>query len=676
MTDKPILLFLHGVGSGDWKDGWKPALAGALAELGYPELDAAEVIAPKYPNALHGVDDNVPLPELTVKAPSGEVAKRNRRDFERREGAIEVRLGRHVPGKGWFGGDAVAQGALHVPKFDQADKYLNNRRIRAFVLARIIEQLPGSGRLVIVGHSLGSVIAADLVRRLPTDVEVVGMVTIGSPLANSKFHVDGLRGILKEPPMNLAWWVNFWNPADPVTTHRGISSVFSWMIDHRIQTKVDVRVHDAVTYLTNEAVATAIGYALYGSLSREVAVVDQGVDISLDYAETIALIALRYAYLMKTKLEGDQRERFANALRQVQAHTFDLVKQRNAHDGRPLPSAIASLATDLSDPHSVASEPSRSYHLSKEDAVVVLTSLAAANVMQPFEINVSREIRREAMEDLTIEMGLGRQLGSDVFTAAEAARRVLSAGGTNWIKWAAIGVGAAAVLATGGLALAAVPAGLAGAAAITSALAAFGPGGMIGGLLTGAALVSVGTGGIAVGLASPTTSAETVEAVVSTQLAAAILRKSQGIEQDAATWSNLVETGIELRRERARLEPLSDESAPTLKELKRKLDTIDRALTYLSAEGLGQSDEDAPDAAKGSGIEFLQRATEAFRPVDLDGDGIPDKPRAFTTAEDAGSAIKGAAAGAAGAVSSLFRSKREGDRSPDDADAETADEPG
>ena len=47
---------------------------------------------------------------------------------------------------------------------------------------------------------------------------------------------------------------------------------------------------------------------------------------------------------------------------------------------------------------------------------------------------------------------------------------------------------------------------------------------LIGGLLTGAALVSVGTGGIAVGLASPTTSAETVEAVVSTQLAAAILR--------------------------------------------------------------------------------------------------------------------------------------------------------
>ena len=52
----------------------------------------------------------------------------------------------------------------------------------------------------------------------------------------------------------------------------------------------------------------------------------------MDYAETIALIALRYAYLMKTKLEGDQRERFANALRQVQAHTFDLVKQRNAHE--------------------------------------------------------------------------------------------------------------------------------------------------------------------------------------------------------------------------------------------------------------------------------------------------------------------------------------------------------
>lgn len=65
------------------------------------------------------------------------------------------------------------------------------------------------------------------------------------------------------------------------------------------------------------------------------------------------------------------------------------------------------------------------------------------------------------------------------------------------------------------------------------------------------------------------------------------------------------------------------------------------------------------DAARRLGVETFDRATEAFRPVDLDGDGVPDKPRALSAAEDAGSAIQGAAAGMAGAVGSLFRRKRE-----------------
>lgn len=71
------------------------------------------------------------------------------------------------------------------------------------------------------------------------------------------------------------------------------------------------------------------------------------------------------------------------------------------------------------------------------------------------------------------------------------------------------------------------------------------------------------------------------------------------------------------------------------------------------------------DAAKRLGAETLDRATEAFRSVDIDGDGIPDKPRALTAVEDAGSAIKGKTAEAVGVVGSLFRRKQEGASSPD-----------
>ncbi|HRL81223.1 MAG TPA: hypothetical protein PLK46_12940 [Propioniciclava sp.] len=63
-------------------------------------------------------------------------------------------------------------------------------------------------------------------------------------------------------------------------------------------------------------------------------------------------------------------------------------------------------------------------------------------------------------------------------------------------------------------------------------------------------------------------------------------------------------------------------------------------------------------AAKRLGDETFNHATEVFRAVDLDGDGIPEPPRAATAAAQASEAIKGAAAGVSGAVGILFQRKR------------------
>ncbi len=57
--------------------------------------------------------------------------------------------------------------------------------------------------------------------------------------------------------------------------------------------------------------------------------------------------------------------------------------------------------------------------------------------------------------------------------------------------------------------------------------------------------------------------------------------------------------------------------------------------------------------------ETFNRAADVFRAVDLDGDGIPDRPKALAVAEEATSAIKGIATGAAGAIGSVFRRKRD-----------------
>lgn len=588
MSNEPVLLFLHGVGDGNRDGAWLTGLSAALGRLGYPHVDPERVIAPRYAHALKGSDESLRLPPVTVKRPVRDKVRQNRRDFERRTAALEFRLGRHNQGRGWGGAELVVNGSAGLPGFGQVRKYLGDVDVRAQVLQLILKKLPAAGPIVIIGHSLGSVIAADLLRRLPEGLNVVGMVTIGSPLASGRFEVDKLRESMQEPPTNLAWWANFWNVLDPVAAHRGLSSVYNWMLDFRIGTGFNHHVHDAEAYLSHDAVAEAVGFALFGSRCTELVSIDHGLDIALDASELTALVALRYAYLLGSRLDGEQKVRFAGALRQVQAVVVDEIRQRNREAGRPLPSEVARLAFDASDPQAMVPEPLPSRHLTKEDAVTLLTVLASENVIRPFEIEVERAKWLDAMQDLTAEMGLGSPFGAHVFEAAKEAQDVLSGGSIakNWKKWGALGAGAVALLvATGGLALAAAP-GVAGAALITSALAGFGPGGMIGGLLTAGTLVGAGGGGIAFSLASPGTTAETVEAVVQRRLAAAILRKRQNLEPDFALWGILAENEITFRREHERLDEFSDESAQGLKELKKKLETIERAMRYLSDNGL------------------------------------------------------------------------------------------
>jgi hypothetical protein len=66
---------------------------------------------------------------------------------------------------------------------------------------------------------------------------------------------------------------------------------------------------------------------------------------------------------------------------------------------------------------------------------------------------------------------------------------------------------------------------------------------------------------------------------------------------------------------------------------------------------------DRANAAERFGAETFDRTAGVFRSVDIDGDGTPDQPRAAAAAQEAGAAIKGAAAGMAGAFGTLLQRK-------------------
>lgn len=122
--------------------------------------------------------------------------------------------------------------------------------------------------------------------------------------------------------------------------------------------------------------------------------------------------------------------------------------------------------------------------------------------------------------------------------------------------------------------------------------------------------------------------------------------------------SNRVAIGVLEFRDRVGVE--SDYSATDAKRWRQAaVETRDKVFA-AGADGAA--------AAKRLGDESFSKATEAFRAVDIDGDGIPDKPRAAAAAEEAGAALKDAAAGVAGAFGTLFQRKRAA-RPAEDTDA-------
>ncbi|NQD42045.1 hypothetical protein [Glutamicibacter halophytocola] len=589
MTTKPVLVFLHGVGDGDPTDKWKLQLSQSLTELSYPALENIEIIIPKFAHALKGVDEVEKVPPRTHKRPSRADAPHIRREFERRMSAIEFKLGKQDRGTGILGVEQGIYAAVeHSPKMVQASNYLSNDALRAQVLRRVLSKIPPSGKLVLVGHSLGSVIAADLLLRLPENIEVTGFITIGSPLGHSSFNVDKVWDSLREPPAHLSWWVNFWNPADLVTSGRGLSSQFPWMTDYKVTSKArhPIKAHSAVEYLSSPAVTEAIGYALYGSQSKELVIRSSAIEIKPSETETLAILALRYAHLINARLEGDLKTRYHGALRQVQATLIDGIVGWNSDNGRATASSISRLALDLSDPTAELPVPLPGIHVSIDEAIDPLSALVSENVIRPFEITIPIEIKQKALEDLSAELGLTSLFGADIFAAAKRAHETLAGQKlVNWKRWSAVGLGAVAlVAATGGLVIAAAP-GLAGAALLTSALASFGPGGMVGGLITAGSLAGVGGGGLAFGLASSSTSAADLESVIERMLAKEILREIRNLPSDPAIWQILAETEIQVRREYERLDEFSDANAPGLNEIRTKLTSIERALEYLRKNG-------------------------------------------------------------------------------------------
>jgi len=115
----------------------------------------------------------------------------------------------------------------------------------------------------------------------------------------------------------------------------------------------------------------------------------------------------------------------------------------------------------------------------------------------------------------------------------------------------------------------------------------------------------------------------------------------------AVNSSNLVAIGVLDFRQRLGIES-GDESEVAKRWRQAVVEVSDKALSSAS---------DGVRIAGRFGAETFDRATEAFRAVDSDGDGVVDRPRAAVAAEKAGAAVKDKASSISDAIGSIFMRK-------------------
>ncbi|MEU0646057.1 trypsin-like peptidase domain-containing protein [Streptomyces umbrinus] len=144
--------------------------------------------------------------------------------------------------------------------FRDVDAYLGDERIREAVLARVLATLPPTGDIVLVTHSLGTVVGMDLIERLPDQMNLPLLVTAGSPLGMDTVYSRLLTQGPKRPA-KVSNWINVWCPTDAVATGCPLHNTWGKITDLAVANARD-RAHSIEEYLAHPGVASEIGHAL------------------------------------------------------------------------------------------------------------------------------------------------------------------------------------------------------------------------------------------------------------------------------------------------------------------------------------------------------------------------------------------------------------------------------
>lgn len=286
------LLFIHGIAQQDYSEAqllgiWTDHLLDHGLDLG--KLRAATPEMAYYGDRLYqwakgGPDSPVLMgpamedPELAFFSKAlDEIARANALD----EDEIEMLVSKAATEEGaqaigqstWLGRRAVAivsllervsplRGRLAAKVVRQAYVYLANKNARKDIDDLVRSRL-GTGEVVIVSHSLGTVVAFNLLRELSAsgaNFKVPLFVTLGSPLAITEVQrwVGGDFNV----PKAVTTWMNFYDKGDPVTLGRALGTGFAAGIVDTVVDNNTENSHSIAGYLDDEALINPLNQAL------------------------------------------------------------------------------------------------------------------------------------------------------------------------------------------------------------------------------------------------------------------------------------------------------------------------------------------------------------------------------------------------------------------------------
>ncbi|MFD8542638.1 hypothetical protein [Streptomyces sp. NPDC059649] len=159
-----------------------------------------------------------------------------------------------------FGASA---GVLYLGELRQVRRYLRDNALKAETDAKVRAKMTSQCH-VLIGHSLGSVVAFEYVRQNPGHPLAL-LLTLGSPLGLRMVRSqmpDAGYGAADGLPANVAAWTNIRDKRDPVACAGDLRPLWPGVTDRHVDN--EDKAHQVVRYLSKREAGKAVLDALPG----------------------------------------------------------------------------------------------------------------------------------------------------------------------------------------------------------------------------------------------------------------------------------------------------------------------------------------------------------------------------------------------------------------------------